>query len=301
MASYEFVTVDVFTEQRFGGNPLAVFPEAGGLSEADMQALAMELNLSETTFVLPPDNPQHSAKVRIFTPLAELQFAGHPNVGTAFILARRMAAAPEHLTFEEGAGLVRVHLLRGAEGTVTGARMSAPRSLSVGIEVPVEAVAVCVGLSPDDVATNVHPPLVASVGMPIVIAELTSLAALSRAVPDEAGFRRVAVAHPEAGHVLIYLYVAWEDDVRRLRTRLFGPLAGVPEDPATGSAAATLAALLTSFAPGDDVSLAYDIEQGAEMGRPSRLIATARKTGEGPVLSTVAGSCVPVMRGVVDL
>jgi trans-2,3-dihydro-3-hydroxyanthranilate isomerase len=301
MASYEFVTVDVFTEQRFGGNPLAVFPDASGLSEADMQALAMELNLSETTFVLPPDNPQHSAKVRIFTPRAELQFAGHPNVGTAFVLARRMDAPPGHLTFEEGAGLVRVHLLRGAAGVVTGARMSAPRSLSMGIEVPVEAVAVCVGLSPDDIATNVHPPVVASVGMPIVVAEVSNVAALSRATPDDAGFRRVAVAHPEAGHVLIYLYVVLEGDARRLRARLFGPLAGVPEDPATGSAAATLAAMLTSFAPGEDVNLAYEIEQGAEMGRPSRLIATARRTAEGPILSTVAGSCVSVMRGVVDL
>src|SRR5487761_718332 len=122
MPSYEFVTVDVFTEQRFGGNPLAVFPEARGLRDADMQAIAAEFNLSETTFVLPPDNPQHTARVRIFAPRTELPFAGHPNVGTGFVLARRTQERPEHLIFEQGAGLVRVHILRDAAHAPTGAR-----------------------------------------------------------------------------------------------------------------------------------------------------------------------------------
>ena len=114
MPAYDFVTVDVFTDQRFGGNPLAVFPEARGLTDEQMQALAMEFNLSETTFVLPPDNPQHHAKVRIFTPRAELPFAGHPNVGTGYVLAQRDDNPPEHYVFEELAGLVRVHVLRRA-------------------------------------------------------------------------------------------------------------------------------------------------------------------------------------------
>src|ERR1700692_3794269 len=100
MPAYEFVTVDVFTERRFGGNPRALFPDALGLSDAQMQALAAEFNLSETTFVLPPDNPQNHAKVRIFTPAQEMPFAGHPNVGTGFVLARAMDNPPEHLTFE---------------------------------------------------------------------------------------------------------------------------------------------------------------------------------------------------------
>ena len=134
MPAYEFVTVDVFTTQRFGGNPLAVFPDARGLTSEQMQALAMEFNLSETTFVLPPDDPQHHAKVRIFTPRAELPFAGHPNVGTGYVLARRMDNPPEHLVFEEIAGLVRVHLLRDADGATTGTRISAPRALSIDIE-----------------------------------------------------------------------------------------------------------------------------------------------------------------------
>ena len=135
MPTYEFVTVDVFTDRRFGGNPLAVFPNASGITDEQMQALASEFNLSETTFVLPPNDPRHHAKVRIFTPRAELPFAGHPNVGTGYVLARRDANPPEHYVFEEAAGLVRVHVLRSGD-TVTGARISAPRALSIDIDIP---------------------------------------------------------------------------------------------------------------------------------------------------------------------
>src|SRR4051812_15730283 len=178
MPTYEVVTVDVFTDRRFGGNPLAVFPDARGLSDEQMQALAMEFNLSETTFVLPPDNPQHHAKVRIFTPRAELPFAGHPNVGTGYVLAQRDQDPPEHYVFEELAGLVRVHIIRSGDIT-TGARISAPRSLSIDVGIPTEVVAACAGLAEDEIATNSHTPLVASVGTPFVIAEVASVAALS--------------------------------------------------------------------------------------------------------------------------
>src|SRR5215475_4165020 len=145
MAAYEFVTVDVFTTQRFGGNPLAVFPNASGLTDEQMQALAAEFNLSETTFVLPPANPQHHAKVRIFTPRTELPFAGHPNVGTGYVLATRDANPPEHYVFEELAGLVRVHVLRNGE-SITGARISAPRALSIDIDIADDVVAACASL-----------------------------------------------------------------------------------------------------------------------------------------------------------
>ena len=140
MPTYDFVTVDVFTDHRFGGNPLAVFPDGRGLTSEQMQALAMEFNLSETTFVLPPDNPQHHAKVLIFTPRAEIPFAGHPNVGTGYVLACRDDNPPEHYVFEEAAGLVRVHVLR-AGGTICGARIFGPRALSIDIGVPVDVVA----------------------------------------------------------------------------------------------------------------------------------------------------------------
>ena len=302
MASYEFVTVDVFTDRRFGGNPLAVFPAAEGLSDAAMQALALELNLSETAFVLPPENPQHHARVRIFTPRAELPFAGHPNVGTAYVLARRWDNPVEHLTFEEGAGLVRVHVLRDAAGAPTGARLSAPHSLSLGLGLPTEVVAACAGLAPADIATGAHEPLEASVGLPFFVAEVTDVATLARANPDVAAFRHAQPRFPEApAQFPLLLYARRDGDALRLRTRMFAPLGGVAEDPATGSANAALAALLTSLAPGDDLHLEFDIEQGIELGRPSRLFATARKTAEGPVTATIGGNCVPVLRGAVDL
>jgi trans-2,3-dihydro-3-hydroxyanthranilate isomerase len=301
MAVYEFVTVDVFTERRFGGNPLAVFPDAQGLNDDQMQSLASEFNLSETTFVLPPDNPQHHAKVRIFTPRAELPFAGHPNVGTGYVLAQRDANPPEHYVFEERAGLVRVHILR-VSGTVAGARISAPKALSVDIHIPADVVAACAGLAEDDILTRAHLPLVASVGTPFVIAELANAEALSRANPDIGAFRDAAARFTDIGtRFSLHLYVRRDGDATRLAARMFAPLGGVLEDPATGSANAALAALLTSLAPGETADLSYEILQGVEMGRPSQIIASARKTAEGPVLATVEGFCVNVMRGCIEL
>jgi trans-2,3-dihydro-3-hydroxyanthranilate isomerase len=301
MPSYDFVTVD-FTEQRFGGNPLAVFPDARDLSDAQMQAIAAEFNLSETTFVLPPGNPQHHARVRIFTPKHEMPFAGHPNVGTGFVLAGLTDDPPDHFVFEEIAGLVRVHILRGPGKTVTGARISAPRALSIESDIPVDVVAACASLTTDDILTRSHTPLVASVGVPFVIAEVTGVDALSRATPDIAAFREaVARFSSMGGRFALHLYAWCGGDPASLRARMFAPPGGVFEDPATGSANAALAALLTSLAPGENVDLHYAIEQGVEMGRPSQIIASARKTAEGPVLATVAGSCVPVMRGRLEV
>jgi trans-2,3-dihydro-3-hydroxyanthranilate isomerase len=302
MPRYEFVTVDVFTERRFGGNPLAVFPAARGLSDEQMQALALEFNLSETTFVLPPDNPQHHAKVRIFTPRAELPFAGHPNVGTGYVLAVGDANPPEHYVFEELAGLVRAHVQRDASGTVRSVRIAAPRALSIDIGIPEAIVAACCGLSAHDIATQAHGPLVASVGTPFVLAEVSSVEALSRASPDIGAFRAAAERFPGVGtRFSLLIYARRDGDATRLAARMFAPLGGVLEDPATGSANAALAALLTSLAPGENADLSYEIIQGVEMGRPSQIIASARKTAEGPVLASIEGACVPVLRGSVDL
>lgn len=302
MPSYDFVTVDVFTSARFGGNPLAVFPNAAGLTAGDMQSIATEFNLSETTFVLPPDNPQHHARVRIFTPKYEMPFAGHPNVGTGYVLACDDPHPPEHYTFEEIAGLVRVHVLRNDAKAIVGARISAPRSLSIATAIPTEIVAACAGLSRHDVLTKAHPPLVASVGTPFVIAELADTDALARAQPDIGAFRVAKERFPDIGdRFSLHLYARRHGDVTKLRTRMFGPLGGVLEDPATGSANAALSALLVSLAPGEDVALHFEIEQGIEMGRPSLLIGGARKTAEGAVSATIAGHCVPVMRGSLDV
>jgi trans-2,3-dihydro-3-hydroxyanthranilate isomerase len=302
MPAYDFVTVNVFTDQRFRGNPLAVIPDATGLTDAQMQAIAAEFNLSETTFVLPPEDPRHHARVRIFTPKAEMPFAGHPNVGTGYVLATMAGDPPEHYTFEEIAGMVRVHILRDGAGAISGARVAAPRSLSIDIGIPAEVVASCASLAVGDIATLCHTPLVASVGTPFVIAEVASVEALSRASPDLAAFRSAAAQFPDlASRFALHLYAWMDGDERRIRARMFAPLGGVFEDPATGSAAAALAALLTSIAPGDNVNLQYAIEQGVEMGRPSLIIASGVKTAEGPVSASVAGTCVPVMRGTLQV
>jgi trans-2,3-dihydro-3-hydroxyanthranilate isomerase len=302
MSSYEYVTVGVFTSQRFGGNPLAVFPEATGLTDGEMQAIAAEFNLSETTFVFPPANPQHHARVRIFTPKSEIPFAGHPNVGTGFVLARMEDNPPEHYTFEEEAGLVRVHILRDETRTIRGAHVSAPQALSLGIAVPTDLVARCTGLAESDISTELHYPVVASVGTPFVIAEVASVEALARARPDLGAFRAGASEIAElAERFNLHLYTRSSDDLLHLRARMFAPLQGILEDPATGSANAALAALLTSLAPGENVDLHFEIEQGIEMGRPSQIIASARKTAEGPVTATVAGDCVPMMRGTLEV
>ncbi len=300
MPSYDYVRVNVFTGDRFGGNPLAVLTDARGLTTEQMQAIAAEFNLSETTFVLPPDDPKHHARVRIFTPKTEMPFAGHPNVGTGFVLATMDANPPEHYVFEEIAGLVRVHIQRDAARRICGARIQAPRSLTLDIAIPTDDVAACVGLHQADIVGGQHAPVVASVGTPFVIAELASMDALARARPNLQVFADTAARFGMRERFNILLYTPKADSYTYLRARMFAPLSGVLEDPATGSANAALAALLTSLAPGENVDLHYEIEQGFEMGRPSVIIASARKTAEGPVYATVAGQCVPVSRGTLD-
>jgi trans-2,3-dihydro-3-hydroxyanthranilate isomerase len=289
MARFSFVTVDVFTEKRFGGNPLAVFPDARGLGDADMQALAAEFNLSETTFVLPPADKANTARVRIFNRRAEMPFAGHPNVGTGWVLARQGRATDGKLRFEEIAGLVEIEV--GEAITI-----AAPQPLSLGPEMPVELVAACVGLEPGDVLTKAHKPVSASVGNSFVIAEVTG-EALTRATPDIGQFREAAKTYTAMGPNRLPLYL-YTHDGARIRTRMFSPLSGTVEDAATGSAATPLAALLLSLSP--DAVGTYDLVQGVEMGRPSRLSCSAHRAADG-IRAKVGGTCVPVLEGTVEL
>lgn len=295
MKHYTFVTVDVFTDRRFGGNPLAVFTDARGLSDEEMQSLARELNLSETTFVLPAHDRGNTARVRIFNRTAEMPFAGHPNVGTAFVLAHERRETGSTLRFEEIAGLVDVRLEHGADGAVCGATIDAPQPLTVGMAIPPEIVARCTGVSPDDILTGSHPPCVASVGMPFVIAEIEP-GALGRAVPNVSEFRQALADRPGlSGRLAVHLYTRASQPIR---ARMFSPVAGTFEDPATGSANAALAALLLSIDGGD--SAHFEVVQGVEMGRPSLMHTTARRDGAS-VRSAVGGSCVAVLRGEVAL
>ena len=290
MRRFPFVTVDVFTDRQFGGNQLAVFPDARGISDAEMQALAAELNLSETTFVLPPADPANTARVRIFHRTAEMPFAGHPNVGTGYVLADR--AVDGVLRFEEIAGLVEVRLDRDAAGAVAGATIAAPQPLAVGATMPLELAAACAGIAPEGIVTARHAPTIAADGgNPRLLLEVTA-EAMAAAVPDLLAFRRAVDATPSLGGKLsLYLY---RRDGAGLRARMFSPLSGTWEDAATGSAATPLAGFLLHLSGAE--SGAWDIIQGVEMGRPSLLRTTARRTPEG-IRATVGGGCVPVLRG----
>lgn len=296
MRSYSFVTVDVFTQRRFGGNQLAVFPDAYGMTDAEMQSLAAEFNLSETTFVLPPQDPANTARVRIFTRTREMPFAGHPNVGTAYVLAQQGRDTGGRLRFEEIAGLVEIDVERDAAGVVIGATIAAPQPLTLGVEIPAAEVAACAGLAERDVLTNAHGPVSASLGNPFVLAEV-SPDALVRASPEVTPFRAAVKREPKLeGRFALYLYA--HDGPGRVQARMFAPLGGTFEDAATGSAAGPLGALLLSLAK--ERELAIDIHQGVTMGRPSLLRVVARRGADG-IRATIAGQCVPVLRGEAQL
>lgn len=287
---YRFVTVDVFASERYAGNPLAVLPEAAGLDEAAMQRIAREFNLSETAFVLPPEEPGHGARVRIFTPTREMPFAGHPNIGTGFVLAAEMAArgeaVPEVLLFEEIAGLVPVRpLLEG--GVVAGASLEAPQALSRLGGCGAAEVAACLSLRAEDVVVTGHAPQVVSVGAPFLVAELAGLEALGRVRPDPVAWGGTL---PRDGASSIYAYVRLAEG--GLRSRMF--TRELYEDPATGSATATVAALLLDLSGEERLSLT--VRQGVEMGRASLLRARAWREG-GAVRAGVAGDCAKVMEG----
>ena len=285
-----FQTVDVFTDRKFGGNPLAVIPDAQGLTSGQMQSIAAEFNLAETTFVLPPGDAANTAHVRIFTPKSELPFAGHPNVGTAFVLARMGRTTGDRLLFEEAAGLVPLDLTR-ENGIVVAARLAAPQPLTLVETVAPEIVAQAVGLPTDDI---VGEPVIASTGNKFLFAEVRSRAALKAASYSLEVFRKHLPMERTIG---VHLYVTAPD----FQTRMFAPLFGVPEDPATGSANVTLIGLLALRDPRLDLTLSNTIGQGVDMGRLSVLEATAEKKAGKVVATHIGGRCVPMLSGTIDL
>ncbi|HEY3794775.1 MAG TPA: PhzF family phenazine biosynthesis protein [Bradyrhizobium sp.] len=297
-----FVTVDVFTDRQFGGNPLAVVTNAIGLSTERMQTIAAEFNLAETTFVLPPKNPAHAAEVRIFTPKAEMPFAGHPSIGTAFVVARAgesygKVISGDRLTFEMIAGLVDIGLTK-ENGQTVAARLTAPQPVSFGEKIPVEIVAAACALKPGDFKTDIHRPCVASCGAPFLFAELSSRAALAAAAPQPELFARDLPRDRVTG---LHLYVQAKEENRDIQARMFAPQHGIAEDPATGSATVALIGMLAHHMPGGDLILSKTIGQGFDMGRPSILEASAEKKAGRVAATRVGGRCVPVMSGTIDL
>jgi trans-2,3-dihydro-3-hydroxyanthranilate isomerase len=293
-----YVTVDVFTQQLFRGNQLAVVLDAHGLTAVQMQAIAAEFNYSETTFILPPREASHTAHVRLFTPRTEVPFAGHPNIGTAVALAREMEAQgsspADRFIFEEAAGLVPIRLLRES-GSVVGAELTAPERLSVGSTVSVDDAASCVTLSHQEIATSTHPPQVASVGLPFLTIEVNSRDALRAAKPNAIVHERVL---PEVGTDGVFAYVRGSD-VGHLHARMFAPLDATIEDPATGSASGATIALLAQLSPEADSDLVWRIEQGVDMGRPSLILGRTEKRAGVVTAVHIAGHALLVMHGLL--
>ena len=296
---YRYVTVDVFTNQRFGGNQLAVLPDAAGLSGEQMQQITAEFNYSESTFVLPADG-EHTRKVRIFTPTYEMPFAGHPNIGTAFVLASEgLVVTGEDevtVTFEELAGIVPV-TVRLEDGKPVWCELAAPQPLTIGKAFSVERIAHALSLSPADIVTTTHPPQIASVGVEFLFVELLNRETLARARPNLEAF--VALEADESVWA-IHLYTHTTDEFD-IRSRMFAPNSGIVEDPATGSANCTLAALLAHFDPRAQGTFAWRIAQGVEMGRPSSLAGSADKVDGKVSQARVGGASVLVMEGTIEV
>ena len=305
-----FVTVDVFTDRAFGGNPLAVVLDASGLTSPEMQAIAAEFNLAETTFVLPPKDPSHTAQVRIFTPRAEMPFAGHPNVGTAFALAREgtchgRPVGAEAMVFEELAGLVPMEMIRKG-GAVAGARLAAPQPLALGETVAPEIVAEACGLAAGDIETRHHAPRRRKLRRALRVRRIEGPQGACGGAAPRRGVRAPPAAR--AGERRAPLCSGGGEGQRRRRLgdvdiqcRMFAPRHGIYEDPATGSANVALIGLLAALRPEPDLALEKTIAQGVDMGRPSRLEARAEKTAGTVTATYIGGTCVPMMRGTLEI
>lgn len=298
-----YYILDVFTERPFGGNPLAVVLEADRLSASEMQAIAREFNLSETVFVLAPTSPGHTARIRIFTPTREIPFAGHPTLGTAILLAelRTQAVNGESdaiIALEEEIGSVRVGV-RLRNGAPAFGEFDAPKTTAVPEELAQpEEISAAIGLIPSEIGFENHKPMLlrgSSVFAYVPVANLEAMAKL-RVAPSH-----WARAFTDRGTDGVYVYT--RQCVRTqssFHARMFAPDLGVPEDPATGSAAIGFAYVIQSFDQGPDGAHKRTIEQGMEIGRPStiQLVSTVVR---GKLESVrIGGAAVRVAEGKLN-
>ncbi len=302
----DYRTLDVFTDTPFTGNPLAVFPRARGLDDGQMQRIALEMNLSESVFVFPPETPAGTRRIRIFTPGREVPFAGHPTVGTAFYLVAsgEVDLPPEGgvLVLEENVGPVRVRVdcLDGvpvsAELTAAAERFEAPVEADAGrLGALVSVPGAAVGAEGSALGATVRlEPAFASVGLPYLVLPLRDVETVESAALDTQVWRELLP--PGAPSRMVYLVApGGRGDGVDLHVRMFAPDAGVPEDPATGSAAAALGAYLGRRVP--DGTRSWILEQGVEMGRPSRLSLEIDVVEGVAAAVRVGGPSVLISRG----
>jgi len=295
MAVYEFETYDVFTEEKFAGNQLAVLLNAEGLTDLQMQAIAREFNLSETTFVLPPHDVSNTARVRIFTPVYEMPFAGHPTVGTAIAIARNRQVSDE-VNLELNAGLFPVALdFSGPRAFAAFLNPNLPQEMS---DTPTpEALEAVLSLPQGAIDREACRPRRITAGAPYVYA-YASLADVHRARLNMSAFDEMNFEDT----VGVYLYASGgEEDNTDYHARMFAPNAGVPEDPATGSAAAALPGHLALSDMLGDGEHRLVIEQGYEMGRPSRIYADVTQHAGSVYSVKIGGFAVPVQKGEIEV
>jgi trans-2,3-dihydro-3-hydroxyanthranilate isomerase len=300
-SSIPFYTADVFTSEMFGGNQLAVFPLATGLDTRLMQAIAKELNLSETVFVFPSDNLPHTRKLRIFTPGTELPFAGHPTLGAAFVLASIGEVALDGTTtsivLEEGVGPISV-TIRAEGGRPTYCALTAARLPEFGPPPPpVDEIAAVLSLRPDEIRRNGFSPRGVSCGVPFFLVPVRDEGALARARPDLSVWER-SFSSWWAPHLYPFVDAAGRKGAD-IRARMFAPGMGIAEDPATGAAAAALAGYLAVTRPQGNGTLRWVVDQGIEMGRPSRLHVECDRDGDRVMAIRVGGSAVMVAEGTL--
>jgi trans-2,3-dihydro-3-hydroxyanthranilate isomerase len=304
MAMRRFIQVDVFTETPFCGNPLAVILDGRGLTSDQMQAIAREMNLSETTFILPPTDASADVKVRIFTPQIELPFAGHPVVGTGYVLVSEgLLPRPAErfaVRLEVGVGVLPVDIAC-ADGAVTQVIMTqrAPQFLA---ELPLDDVgqlARGLGLETQDLLSTGLPTELVSTGLPQLMVPVRSLAAI-RAIILELGVLH-SVCERYGMHSIYAFTCETVTSSAHVHSRLFAPLAGVLEDPATGSASGALGAYLVHHRVfgGEAEVIHLENEQGYEMGRPSRILIEVTRSGGTITRVRVEGKVVKVMDGTI--
>ncbi len=293
---YPFHIVDVFSSAPFGGNQLAVLPDATGVSTEGMQKIAREFNFGETTFVLPKDGPANTYRMRIFTPRAELDFAGHPSVGTACALVmqqRTRSSEPVQLILEENVGPVTVDVVQ-RDGVFHGTLR-----LSGKIETPSSAP------SPDDLAAvlsiepaEVNQVFLASVGVPFCFVQLDSNAAVDRAVLDRAAW---AATLSRAWSPHVYFFAGDLRDGGKLHARMWAPALGIEEDPATGGACIALVGAMASKPDFGGATYRLSIQQGVSMGRRSDIEAEALKSGGAVTSVSVGGAATYIASGEIEV
>lgn len=297
---YRFYTADVFTDRIFGGNPLSVFPNADGLGPDQMHQVARELNLSETVFVFPAEKSGHTRRLRIFTPGAELPFAGHPTIGAAFVLAIigdvSLHGDVTRVVFEEEVGPVPVSI-RAVDGRPTFVQLTAAQLPEFGPETPPpDVIAATLSLDVSDLLTDASGPQAVSCGVPFLFVPVRNRDAVSRVQLNHGLWER-HVSSYWAPHLYVFAALGGSD----IHARMFAPAIGIEEDPATGSGATALAGYLGVRNEMSDGMLHWKIRQGVEMGRPSILSADAEKSRGEIVSIRVGGTSVLVSEGTMQI